>query len=58
LLGIFGVLGLAAGAVTYYLAGLTPAHAEKIETCAGFLLIGGFALLGAGLPCVLVFCEN
>ena len=41
------------GALTAYVAERLPARAEMIETCAGFLLIGGLALIGSALPVVL-----
>ena len=41
------------GAAVAYVADRFPAHVETLEMSAGALLIGGFALLGSGLPVVL-----
>lgn len=38
------------GAAIAYFADRFPAYTEALETGAGVLLIGGFALLGSGLP--------
>ena len=53
MLGIVGSIKVTFGAVTAYVAERLPARTEMIETCAGFLLIGGFALVGSALPIVL-----
>ena len=53
MLGIVSLINVTFGAVTAYVAGRFPARAEAIETGAGFLLIGGFALIGSALPIVL-----
>ena len=42
-----------AGAAIAYVAERFPAHMAALETGAGALLIGGFALMGCGLPPVL-----
>jgi hypothetical protein len=51
--GIVSVINGTFGAVTAYVAGCLPTRAEAFETGAGFLLIGGFMLLGSALPAVL-----
>ncbi len=53
MLGIVSLIKVTFGAATAYVAERLPARAEMIETCAGFLLIGGFALIGSALPIVL-----
>lgn len=50
---MYAALGFAIvmfGAVAAYLSGRFPADAEAVETAAGILLIGGFALIGCALP--------
>ncbi len=47
------LIGTLSGAAAAFLANRLPRNRETIETCAGFLLIGGLALLGAALPVVL-----
>ena len=53
MLGIVSFINVTVGAVTTYVAERLPARAEAIELAAGFLLIGGFALIGSALPAVL-----
>jgi len=50
MLGAISLLSVMAGAVTAYLAERFPARVETLETGAGALIIGGFALLGCALP--------
>jgi len=45
--GLFSVI---AGAVAACLARRWPVHAQAIETAAGALLLGGFALVGWAMP--------
>jgi hypothetical protein len=47
---VFGLAIVMFGAITAYFSTRFPAKAEAIETAAGFLLIGGFALIGCALP--------
>jgi hypothetical protein len=53
MLSIVSLIKMRFGAAAAYAAERLPARAEMIETCAGFLLIGGFALIGSTLPVVL-----
>jgi putative Mn2+ efflux pump MntP len=53
MIGIVSLISVTAGAVAAYFAERLPQRAEAIETGAGFLLIGGFALLGSALPIIL-----
>jgi hypothetical protein len=53
LVGALGLLGVVLGAVVAALAERFPGHVEALETAAGILLIGGFALTGSALPVVL-----
>ena len=53
MLGIVSLIKVTFSAVSAYVAGHARAHADLIETWAGFLLIGGFALVGSALPIVL-----
>jgi hypothetical protein len=52
-IGLLGLLSVVAGAVAAYVAERFPAQVEAVQTGAGVLLIGGFALAGAALPVVL-----
>ena len=38
------------GSMAAYLSSHDPADARTVETAAGILLIGGFALIGCALP--------
>ncbi len=51
--GIVSLINVTIGAVAASIAERLPARAEAIELGAGFLLIGGFALIGSALPAVL-----
>ena len=53
MIGVLGIIGAACGSAAAYFADRLPRDRETIETCAGFLIIGGLALLGAALPAVL-----
>jgi len=53
MVSIVSFISLTAGATAAYVAERFPARVELIETCAGFLLIGGLALIGAFLPAVI-----
>jgi len=48
--GLFSVTG---GTVVAYFAARFPARIEVIETAAGALLLGGFALIGCALPAMI-----
>jgi hypothetical protein len=50
MLGIAGLLGVVAGGVLAYFAERLPAHTEFLETAAGILVLGGFALAGYAMP--------
>jgi hypothetical protein len=53
MIGIVSLISVTVGAAAAYLAERLPTRVEAIETGAGFLLIGGFALLGSVLPIIL-----
>jgi hypothetical protein len=53
MIGIVSLISVAVGTAAAYLAERLPTRADVIETGAGFLLIGGFALLGSALPILL-----
>ena len=53
MLGIAGLLGVMAGGVIAYFAERLPAQIEVLETIAGVLVIGGFALTCLTLPAIL-----
>ncbi len=53
MIGIVSLISVMAGAAAAYLAERLPTRVEAIETGAGFLLIGGLALLGSALPVIL-----
>jgi hypothetical protein len=49
--GILASLSVVTGGAMAYLAERFPTQKiEALQTCAGVLLIGGFALIGSGLP--------
>jgi len=45
-----GLFSVTTGAVAACLAERWPVHAQTIETAAGALLLGGFALVGWAMP--------
>jgi hypothetical protein len=45
-----GLLVVTAGSVVACLSKRFSANTETVETVAGFLLLGGFALIGCALP--------
>lgn len=51
--GAAGLLVVLTGSVAAYLAQRFPRHVEAVETAAGVLLIGGFALIGCALPAMI-----
>jgi hypothetical protein len=53
MLGTVSLIKMKCGAAVVYTAERLRPHAEMIETCAGFLLIGGLGLIGSALPIVL-----
>lgn len=50
MLAIAGLLSAIGGVVAACVARRWPAHAQTIETAAGALLLGGFALVGWAMP--------
>jgi hypothetical protein len=53
MLSAVSLMSVVLGATVACLADRYPAHIETLETGAGVLLIGGFALLGSALPVLL-----
>jgi hypothetical protein len=53
MLGIAGLLSVVAGGVVAYFAERFPEYIEVLETAAGVLLIGGFALAAWAIPAIL-----
>jgi hypothetical protein len=53
MIGAVSLISVVLGATIACLADRYPAHVEMLETGAGALLIGGFALLGSTLPVLL-----
>jgi len=53
MIAAISLVSVVLGAAVAYAAERYPAHIEALETGAGVLLVGGFALLGSGLPIVL-----
>jgi hypothetical protein len=49
MIGVASLVSVMLGAGIAYAADRFPAHVEALETGAGVLLIGGFALLGSAL---------
>jgi hypothetical protein len=50
MIGAAGLLIVTIGSVVACLSKRFPPHTETVETVAGFLLLGGFALIGCALP--------
>jgi hypothetical protein len=50
MIGATGLLVVVIGSVVACLARRFPVHTETVETVAGFMLLGGFALMGCALP--------
>jgi hypothetical protein len=50
MLGVAGVFGVMAGMAGSFFAGWLPTRAEAIQTAAGIILLGGFALVGWAMP--------
>jgi hypothetical protein len=50
MLGAAGVFGVMAGMAGSFFASWLPARAETIQTVAGIILLGGFALVGWAMP--------
>lgn len=48
--GAIGLFGVLVGAIVAGASKRFPADIETIESAAGFLLLGGFALIGCALP--------
>jgi hypothetical protein len=50
MIGAAGLLVVTIGSFVACLSKRFPANTERVETVAGFLLLGGFALIGCALP--------
>ena len=50
MVGLAGLFIVTIGSVGACLAQRVPDHTKTIATAAGFLLLGGFALIGCALP--------
>jgi hypothetical protein len=50
MVGAAGLLIATIGSVVACISKRFPANTEAVETTAGFLLLGGFALIGCALP--------
>jgi len=50
MVGAAGLFIATIGSVAACLATRFPARTQTLETVAGFLLLGGFALMGCALP--------
>ncbi len=53
MLGIAGLLSVMAGGAIAYFAERFPGYTEALETAAGVLVIGGFALATSALPAII-----
>ena len=53
MIGAASIVSVLLGTAAAIMAEHFPAYTEAIETCAGVLLIAGFALAGSCLPVVL-----
>ncbi|MBV9261430.1 MAG: hypothetical protein JO205_08655 [Pseudolabrys sp.] len=49
-LSVISTISVAAGTFMAHFAQRFPARVETLETCAGYMLIGGLFLIGSGLP--------
>jgi hypothetical protein len=50
LIALTSLTSVVLGATIAAVAERYPSHVALLEKCAGVLLIGGFAILGSGLP--------
>jgi hypothetical protein len=50
MIGVAGLLIATTGTVVACVAKRFPAHIDSVSTVAGFLMLGGFALIGCALP--------
>ena len=50
MIAVLGLVSVVAGGAVAYFAERFPAQVEALETGAGVLLLGGFALWGSALP--------
>jgi len=50
LIALTSLTSVVLGATIATVAERYPSHVALLEKCAGVLLIGGFAILGSGLP--------
>ena len=50
MIAVLGLVSVVAGGAVASLAARFPAQIEALETGAGILLLGGFALWGCALP--------
>ncbi len=53
MLGIAGLLSVIAGSVIAYFSTRFPRYIEAMETAAGLLVIGGFALATYAIPALI-----
>jgi hypothetical protein len=49
MIGVAGLLSVVVGAIVAYVADRHPAYIEALETAAGVLVLGGFAVAGYAL---------
>jgi cytochrome c biogenesis protein CcdA len=58
MIALVSTINMVLGAAVAFIANSYPPHREIIETVAGIVLIGGFAMLGYALECVLDVPSN
>jgi hypothetical protein len=49
MIGVVGLFSVVVGAIAAYAADRYPAYIEALETAAGLLVLGGFAVAGYAL---------
>jgi hypothetical protein len=54
MIGIAGLLSVVVGATVAYASDRFPTYVEALETIAGFLVLGGFAVAGYALSTFII----
>ncbi len=54
MIGVVGLLSVIVGAVVAYASERYPAYIEALETAAGILVLGGFAVAGYALSTLVI----
>jgi hypothetical protein len=54
MIGVVGLFSVIVGAIVAYASDRHPAHIEALETAAGILVLGGFAVAGYTLSSFII----